>query len=155
MLSTFYEFSKKDISTFFVFPFFWETKIMRNWLLLRLNPRAQGKHLISQLSWVTAWLLVTLFCPFYLVEERFFGVIYESLGRWWAWKGGRVVSWEGGKDGRAVRWQGKRFLVLFKSGGRRVCHRFHLFVSDVNQPNEGAGWLQDYLVRPQGWKDFH
>ena len=87
----------------------------------------------------------------------------ESLGRWKggrvvSWEGGkdgRAVSWEGGKDGRAVRWQGKRFLVLFKSGGRRLCPRFHLFVSDVNQPNEGAGWLQDYLVRPQGWKDFH
>ena len=32
--------------------------------------------------------------------------------------------------------------------------RFHLFVSDVDQQqNKGAGWVQDYLVWPQGWKD--
>ena len=28
--------------------------------------------------------------------------------------------------------------------------RFHLFVSDVNQGNEGAGWVQDFLAWPQG-----
>ena len=32
--------------------------------------------------------------------------------------------------------------------------RFHLFVSDVNQRNEGAGWVQeDFLVWSHGWKD--
>ena len=31
--------------------------------------------------------------------------------------------------------------------------RFHLFVSDVDQRNEGAGWVQEYLVWPEGWKD--
>ena len=36
------------------------------------------------------------------------------------------------------RWQGRRFPVLFAGGGRRVRPRFHLFVSDANQRNEGA-----------------
>ena len=37
--------------------------------LLRLNPRAQGEHLTSQLSWAAAWLLVTRVCPVFLVGE--------------------------------------------------------------------------------------
>ena len=35
--------------------------------LLRLNPGERGERLISQLSWVAAWLLVTRFCPVHLV----------------------------------------------------------------------------------------
>ena len=31
--------------------------------------------------------------------------------------------------------------------------RFHLFVSYVNQGNEGVGWVQDLLAWLQGWKD--
>ena len=38
------------------------------------------------------------------------------------------------------------FLVLFKDGGRRMSLRFHLFVSDVIQENEEAGWIQDFLT---------
>ena len=38
------------------------------------------------------------------------------------------------------------FLVLFKDGRRRMSLRFHLFVFDVNQGNEEAGWIQDFLV---------
>ena len=38
--------------------------------LLRLNPGVRGELLTSQLSWVTAWLLVTRVCPVYLVEDR-------------------------------------------------------------------------------------
>ena len=30
------------------------------------------------------------------------------------------------------------FLVLFKVGGPSVSPRFHLFISDVNQGNEGV-----------------
>ena len=45
------------------------------------------------------------------------------------------------------------FVVLFKDGGRRVSPRFHFFVFGVNQGNEGAGWVQDFLAWPQGWKD--
>ena len=52
-------------------------------------------------------------------------------------KGGGV-KWQGEKDGRVARWQGGRFPVLFKDGGRRVRPRFHLFVSDANQQNEGV-----------------
>ena len=31
--------------------------------------------------------------------------------------------------------------------------RFHLFVSVVNQGNKGTGWVQDFLVCLQEWKD--
>ena len=37
--------------------------------LLWLNPGARGEHLTSQLSWITAWLLVTRVCPVYLADE--------------------------------------------------------------------------------------
>ena len=46
-----------------------------------------------------------------------------------------------------VRWEGGRFLVLLKGRGCRLGSRFHLFVSDVNQGNEGADWIQDFRVR--------
>ena len=75
----------------------------------------------------------------------------SELGRWD--RGGRVVRWQGGKGERLMGWQGGRFLVLFKCGGGRVSPGFHLFVSDVNQRNEGAGYVQDFLVWLQGWKD--
>ena len=52
-----------------------------------------------------------------------------------------------------MRWQGGGFLVLFKGGGCRVTPRFHLMVSDVNQGKEKAGWIQDFLVWSQEWKD--
>ena len=31
--------------------------------------------------------------------------------------------------------------------------RFHLFVSDVSQGKEGAGWVQNFLASLQGCKD--
>ena len=52
-----------------------------------------------------------------------------------------------------MRQKGGRYLVLFKSGGHKMSPKFHLFVSDVNQGNEGVGWVQDFLAWPQGWKD--
>ena len=52
-----------------------------------------------------------------------------------------------------MTWEDGRFLVLFKSGGRRVSPRFLLFLSDVNQGKGGAGWVQAFLPWPQGWKD--
>ena len=63
---------------------------------------------------------------------------------------GEVARWE--RWGREVRWQGGGFLVLFKGRGRGVSPRFHLFVSDVNQQKEGAGWVLDFLAWSQGWK---
>ena len=74
--------------------------------------------------------------------------------RWQVGKGGRVVRWQSGKDGRVVRWQDGRFLVLFKDGGPRVSPRFHLFLSNFNQPNKGAGYVQDILVWPQVLERF-
>ena len=53
--------------------------------------------------------------------------------RWQGWRGGRVLRWQGGKLRRVVRWQGRSFVVLFKTGRRRVSSRLHLFVSDLNQ----------------------
>ena len=61
------------------------------------------------------------------------------------WEGERIVRWQGGKGGRMVRQKGGRYLVLFKDGGHKMSPRFHLFVSDVNQGNEGLGWVQDFL----------
>ena len=52
-----------------------------------------------------------------------------------------------------VRQKGEGYLVLFKGGGHKMSLRFYLFVSDVNQGNKGLGWVQDFLARPQGWKD--
>ena len=67
--------------------------------------------------------------------------------RWQVGKGRRVVSWQGGEGGRLLKWQGGRFLVLFKGERRRVTPRFHLFISNVNQRNGGAGWVQgDFLA---------
>ena len=51
------------------------------------------------------------------------------------------VRWQSGEGETEVRWQGGRFLVLFRGRGRRMSPRFHLFVSDVNQQNERAGWV--------------
>ena len=45
------------------------------------------------------------------------------------------------------------WIPKFKGGGCRVAPRFHLFVSDVDQQNKGAGWVQDYLAWPERWKD--
>ena len=57
--------------------------------------------------------------------------------------------------GRAVRWQSRWFFVLFEGGGCRVSPRFHLFVSGVNERNEGARCVQEILAWQQGWKDSH
>ena len=99
-------------------------------------------------------------------DERWEGI---EVGRWEGsevgrWEGGRVVRWESGKGGRVVRWQGRKrwrmvrqvsekYLVLFKGGGHKMSRRFHLFISDFNQGNEGVGWVRDFLARLQGWKD--
>ena len=48
------------------------------------------------------------------------------------------MRWQGEKGGKVERWDGGMFLVLFKGGKRRVSPGFHLFVSGVNQGNEGA-----------------
>ena len=45
---------------------------------------------------------------------------------------------QGGKGRRLVRWEGEKFLVLCKDGEHRVSPIFYLFVSDVNQGNEGV-----------------
>ena len=64
---------------------------------------------------------------------------------------GEVTRWE--RWGEEVRWQGGRFLVLFKGRGHKMGPRFRLFVSDLNHQKEGAGWVEDFLVWPQGWEN--
>ena len=74
--------------------------------------------------------------------ERLEGSDMASWERWGGGGGGseEVARWERCKDSEVAKWQGGRFLVLFKSGGHRVSHRLHLFVSDVDQQqNKGAG----------------
>ena len=71
--------------------------------------------------------------------------------RWQVQRGGRVVRRQVGKGGRVAKWQGGRFLVLFNVRGRRMSPRFHIFVSNVDQWNAGAGWVQDYLAWLQRW----
>ena len=44
-------------------------------------------------------------------------------------------------------------LGCIRGWGRRVAPRFDLFVSDVDQRNEEAGWVKDYLAWPEKWKD--
>ena len=38
------------------------------------------------------------------------------------------------------------FLVLFRDGGPSLSSRFHLFLPDVNQGNEEALCVQDFLA---------
>ena len=46
-----------------------------------------------------------------------------------------------------MRQKGGRYLVLFKGGGHKMSPRFYLFVSDVNQGNEGLGWVHNFFCR--------
>ena len=73
--------------------------------------------------------------------------------RWQSGNSGRVVRWQDGKGGKVVSQEGGKYLILFKDGGRRVRPRFHLFASDVNEGNEGAEWVEDFLASQQEWKD--
>ena len=92
-------------------------------------PERKGEHLISQLFWVAAWILVTCVCPVYLGSERrllFWRCLFvvgrkmswerwdsSKLGRWercmtWVkWQGGKCVSVEwGDKLGRVTEQRG-------------------------------------------------
>ena len=103
--------------------------------LLRLNPRAWGEDLTSQLSWVAAWLLVTRVCPVYLVKEGcYFGGVYLSLGGRWAGKGGGVVNWEGGK-GVWLEWSDKV---------GKVC--------EGSEVTSWEGWENNEVVRSERWE---
>ena len=65
-------------------------------------------------------------------------IYWWEVGEVGRWKGGKGMRLQEGKDGRMVRWEGGRFLVLFKGWEHRVSPKFYLFVSDVNQGNEGV-----------------
>ena len=49
-----------------------------------------------------------------------------------------------------MKWEAGRFLVLFKGGEHRVSSRFYLFISDVNQGDEGDGLKIFLLARREG-----
>ena len=56
-------------------------------ILLWLNPGVRDNHLISQPSWIAAWLSVTCVCPLYLVDQLILmfctPVSLPWWGRWW------------------------------------------------------------------------
>ena len=52
-----------------------------------------------------------------------------------------------------VRQKSGKYLVLFKGGGHKMSPRFHLFVSNVNQGNEGCPLLSNILWKP--YQKFH
>ena len=65
------------------------------------------------------------------------------MERWERWEDNEVVRWRRWESGEVGRWG---VPGLFKGGECRVTPRFHLFISDVNQGKEKAGWIQDFLV---------
>ena len=65
----------------------------------------------------------------------------SEAARWERCEGSEVARWKRWESSEVVRWE---VPVSFKGGVRRVNLRFHLF---------GAGWVQDYLVWLQRWKD--
>ena len=79
----------------------------------------------------------------------FFFCSLECFNCWWA-----VVAWSRKSCLGSAEIACFVFLVLFEDWGRRAGLKLHLFVSDVNQENEDAGLVQDFLTWPQGLKDF-
>ena len=103
----------------------------------------------------------------------------SELGRWERWEVSELGRWgkrEGRAVARSKRWEGsevasrERWMSsevarwerwvsseearleipgFIQGWRRRVRPKFHLFVSDVNQQNEGV-WIQDILASPQG-----
>ena len=57
-----------------------------------------------------------------------------------------VARWEGWLSSEEARLETPSFI---QGWGRRVSPEFLIFVSDINQQNEGA-WIQDILASPQG-----
>ena len=49
-----------------------------------------------------------------------------------------------------MRRKSGKYPVLFKGGRHRMSTRFHLFVSNVNQGNEGARWIQYFFYVAAG-----
>ena len=66
---------------------------------------------------------------------------------------GEVCEVARGGGRRVARWKGGRFLVLFNAGGCRTSVRLHAFVFNVNQRNDGARWVLDFLAWLQGWEN--
>ena len=111
---------------------------------------------LLKVMWGDTEGLMLLFGSLLFVGERFMrweGGKGWRVMRWQGWKCVKVVRWQGGKGESVVRQEGGRYLVLCKGGGHRMSPRFYLFVSDVNQENKGAGWVQDFLAWLQRWKD--
>ena len=69
------------------------------------------------------------------------------MARWERWEGSEWERWE---NGETERWEVPCFI---QGWGTQDESKISSFVSDVNQGNEGLGWVQDFLVWLQGWKD--
>ena len=70
-------------------------------------------------------------------SERWEG---SEVAIWEKWDS-EVAGWERLESSKVARWEVPGFNLRVE--GRRVGPRFHLFVSDVNQRNKGAGCCQD------------
>ena len=110
-----------------------------------------------QPAFMSSCLTISHTClPCYLVEECFY--LMKPIYRWEGGEVARRERWENSEVARLERWDGKeearwqswessevaRWEVpgFIWGGGRWVSPGFHLFVSDVNQWNEGAGCVQ-------------
>ena len=56
------------------------------------------------------------------------------MGRWGRWESSEVARWKRWENGEAKRWQVPGFIQRW---GTQDETKFHLFVFDVNQGNEG------------------
>ena len=67
----------------------------------------------------------------------------NEVARWERWKGSEVARWQRCESGEAGRWEVPGSI---QGWGTQGSPRLLLFVSDVNQGNEGAGWVQYFLT---------
>ena len=61
-----------------------------------------------------------------------------------------MARWERCKKGK-VTWVGGSWFI--QGRGMQGESKTSCFFSDVNEGNKGAGWVEDLLAWPQGWKD--
>ena len=75
-------------------------------------------------------------------------------GRGWGggkgWESSKLARWKSWESSEVVRWE---VPCCIKGWGTQVNSKFHLFVSDVDQKNDGAGWVQHDILWQQRWKE--
>ena len=65
----------------------------------------------------------------------------SEVASWERWEGSEVARREWWENNKVTRWKVPSFFQKWKTQSPR----FHLFVFDVNQRNEVAGYVQDIL----------